>query len=221
MKDVDAERLLVIVGSGGHGRVVCDIARAIGRTKLLFCDPARAADKKLDDVPISSLDEVALLEEFGGRAEFIVAIGSRTVRRNALSRLEEAGASIACLLHPRASVSERTVIAPGTVAMAGAIINVGATIGAGTIINTGAIVDHDCVIGRWCHVAPGAVLGGTVTVGDLTDIGAGAVVLLNRKVGAGATVGAGAVVNRDVADGVTVVGSPARPMSVLEKRTVT
>ena len=49
-----------------------------------------------------------------------------------------------------------------------------------------------------------------VTVARDAVIGAGAVLLPGVRIGEGATVGAGAVVVRDVPDGATVVGNPAR-----------
>lgn len=53
-----------------------------------------------------------------------------------------------------------------------------------------------------------------VTVGDGATIGSGAVLLGGVSVGAGAMVGAGAVVSRDVPQGATVAGVPARQHGV-------
>jgi UDP-2-acetamido-3-amino-2,3-dideoxy-glucuronate N-acetyltransferase len=48
------------------------------------------------------------------------------------------------------------------------------------------------------------------TVEDGVSIGSGATVLCGVRLGKGAVVGAGAVVTRDVAEGETVLGNPAR-----------
>lgn len=78
------------------------------------------------------------------------------------------------------------------------------------IVNHGAVVDHDCVVGEFAHVAPNATLGGGVSVGRLSMVGAGATVLPGTRIGRGCIIGAGAVVRRDVPDGATVVGVPAK-----------
>lgn len=56
-----------------------------------------------------------------------------------------------------------------------------------------------------------------IFVGDDVVIGAGAIIVARTNtslyIGNGARIGAGAVVTKDVPPGVTVVGSPARPLS--------
>jgi acetyltransferase-like isoleucine patch superfamily enzyme len=80
-------------------------------------------------------------------------------------------------------------------------------------VNTAASLDHDCVLGAFAHVAPGTHLAGSVVVGDGAFLGVGVSVIPGRRIGAWATVGAGAAVIHDVADRVTVVGVPARPLA--------
>jgi acetyltransferase EpsM len=78
------------------------------------------------------------------------------------------------------------------------------------ILNLKASVSHDCQIGDFVIINPAATLCGDVTVADGSFIGAGAVVKNKIKIGRGVTVGAGAVVIRDLPDGATAVGVPAR-----------
>jgi serine acetyltransferase len=93
---------------------------------------------------------------------------------------------------------------------ANATINPLATVGTGAICNTGCIIEHECVVGEFAHIGPGAVLCGNVKIGDGTFVGANAVIKQGITVGKNAMIGAGAVVVKDVPDGVTVVGVPAK-----------
>ena len=96
---------------------------------------------------------------------------------------------------------------------AGVIVQIDAVVGRYCSLNTACTVDHDNVLEDGVNIAPGAHLAGHVTVCEGAFIGIGATIKGGVRTGRGATVGAGAVVLRDVADGVTVVGNPARPMS--------
>jgi acetyltransferase-like isoleucine patch superfamily enzyme len=97
--------------------------------------------------------------------------------------------------------------------MAGAVVNADATIGSGVIINTCASVDHDCRLGNGVHVCPRASLAGNVIVHDRSWIGIGACVIQGVTIGHDVIVGAGATVTADVPDGLTIIGTPARPIT--------
>lgn len=114
------------------------------------------------------------------------------------------------VVHPRAFVAADAIVGDGSQVLANAAVCASARLGRSVIVNTGASVDHDCHLGDAVHIAPGAVLAGEVEVGPLAFVGAGAVVLPRMRIGVGAVVGAGAVVTRDVGDGMTVSGNPAR-----------
>jgi sugar O-acyltransferase (sialic acid O-acetyltransferase NeuD family) len=141
----------------------------------------------------------------------VLGIGSNVVRQHIIDRL---GDSVSGLwrnaIHPRAIVSSHVTLGCDVVIVAGAVVNVSSVIGSHVIINTSASIDHDCVIGDYAHIAPGAHLAGGVSVGEGTLIGIGAVVTPGCTIGKWAIVGAGAVVVRDIPDGVTAKGVPAR-----------
>lgn len=191
---------LIIIGAGGHGRVVSETAKLNGYEVIDFLDDA---DNQ------ATVGKVADFIKYICDFEFIVAIGNNKVRMKIQSDLKKSGANIVSLVHPNATVSESASIGKGTVVMAGAVINAGAVVGDGAIINTCASVDHDCRIGNFSHISVGARICGTVEIGDCTWIGAGATVINNINICGGSTVGAGAVVVKDINISGTYVGVPA------------
>ena len=204
---------LVLIGAGGHARVVLDAARLAGWTIDGLVD-RDGSGREIDGARILG-DDTALAElRTRGTTHAVVAVGSIRpggLRADLFARLVAAGLEPAVIVHPSATVSARATVAPGSVVLAGAIINPGADIGRNVIVNTGAVVEHDCVIGDAVHLSPRSVLGGNVTVGSGAHVGIGAVVIQGLTIGAGALVAAGATVVDDVAPGTTVLGVPARP----------
>ncbi len=182
---------VVILGAGGHGRVVADILALAGVCVDGFLDDAKHGVVAGLPVlgPFARAFEVGFLD---GRAA-IVALGEN-VRRAALSRaLCDRGVTLATAIHPSAVVASDAVIGAGTMVGAGAIIGVAARIGRFCIVNTAASVDHDCALEDGAFVAPGARLCGGVRVGEGALVGAGAILLPGAIVPAGRTVPAGAV----------------------------
>lgn len=206
---------LVIVGAGGHAKVLADLIEAGGRFRVVGAtDPSpKGPAARLSGMTILGDDSILPRLKKQGVAHAAVGVGAspRTAPRARLRRtLLELGFQTPALVHPRAVVSPGAVLSPGTQVMAGAIINPGARLGPGCVINTGAIVEHDCELGPDAFVGPGAVLGGEVFLGEGSFIGLGAKVNPGVAVGERAVVGAGAVVVRDVRAGALVTGVPAR-----------
>lgn len=194
---------VILIGAGGHARVV----KACLKTERIgLIDSASSAGSSLDGLPVLGGDEVLVARSEPAH----VAIGDNARRRVVVERAgPRAWHSI---VSPHALVIGAVEIGEGAFVGARAVVQPGARIGRHAIVNTAAVVEHDCVIGDFAHVAPGAVLTGAVIVGEGTLIGAGAVVTPGVTIGRDAVVGAGAVVVRDVPDGVTVLGNPARPV---------
>jgi UDP-perosamine 4-acetyltransferase len=203
---------VVIIGAGGHGKVVLDILRAAGRYEPIgFVDAdTRLAGTTVGGLPVLGPTNVLprLIQQRVRHA--IIAIGDNRTRHRYMTLLEAEGFALASAIHPTAFVSPTATLGRNVAVGPHASVITEARIGDGTIVNTGAIVEHECEVREAVHVAPGAVLAGRVRVGAFAFVGIGAQVIQCMAVGEGATVGAGAVVIADVSPGATVVGVPAR-----------
>ncbi len=151
----------------------------------------------------------ALAAKSGGCA--VIAVGNNQTRRKITERFRSK-LNWATAVHASSYVHDTVTIQNGTVVFAGAIVQPETAIGAHCIINTGATVDHDCTIGDYAHLSPGVHLAGGITIGEGAFLGIGSSVIQGIRIGRNAVVGAGAVVIRDVPDGVTVAGVPARAL---------
>jgi len=205
---------VVIFGAGGHGRVVADVAVRCGYRPIGFVDDA------CDELgPFAGGHPIlGRLEDLGpedvANLWLVIAIGQNEARQRVAERALAQGWRFATLVHPSAQVGSRVTVGPGTVVMANVVINTDARIGAHVIINTAATVDHDCAIDDFVHIGPGSHLAGHVSVGKATQIGIGSRVTPGVAIADHVTVGAGATVIRPVGPGLTVVGTPAKPIPV-------
>jgi UDP-perosamine 4-acetyltransferase len=206
---------VVIIGAGGHGRVVLDILNAAGgHSVVAFLD----ADLSLRGTSVGSvpvLGPVNLLAKLWQQKvrHGIVAIGDNATRRRYGELLRQQGFELINAVHPSAAVSASAKLGRNVVVAAQAAICAEARVDDYAIINTGAIVDHETHVAAGAHITPGVCLAGRVQVGEDAFVGLGACVIQCLSIGRGAIVGAGAVVIRDVPDGATVVGVPARIVS--------
>jgi UDP-perosamine 4-acetyltransferase len=203
---------VVILGAGGHGKVVLDILRAAGQHNVVgFLDANRSlAGSTLCDVPVlGGMNLLPKLRQQKRIAAAIVAIGDNRARRSCASVCHEHGVELINAIHPSATVSRTAALGSNVVVAASATICVDARIEDSSIINTGAIVDHETVVGEAAHIAPGAVIAGRVTIGAAAFIGLGAKVIQCLSIGEESIIGAGAVVISDIPARVTAVGIPA------------
>jgi UDP-perosamine 4-acetyltransferase len=201
---------LLLVGGGGHAKVVIDVARACGFEVAGFLDPDPDAPP-IGEARRLGGDEAAPALLAQGLSHAFVALGDNRLRRKIGERLKAQGFTLATLVHPSAIVSPSAEIGAGVVVMPQAVVNAAARIGDHVIVNTGAVVEHDCVLGAGAHVAPRSAMGGCCAIGEEAFFGLGASARPQSRVGARATVGVGAVVIGEVAEDAVVVGAPARP----------
>lgn len=143
---------LLILGAGGYGKTVADLASQLGcYEKIAFLD-----DRKSGAGILGTCEEFFLFCD--ENTEVYPAFGNNTVRMDWIAVLMEEGIPVPVLVHPTAYVSPRASIAPGTVVLPKAVVNTGVTVERGCIVNIGALIDHDTVIGEGSHLAPGAIV---------------------------------------------------------------
>ena len=201
---------LIIIGAGGHGKVVADAAACADYWKEIVF-----ADKRYPDLSSAGhwpvINDHDDLDKFEKNAcDYIVAVGDNNIRLKLHNELKNKGFNLVNVIHPAAEISDYAELGVGNAVMVNAVINVDTKIGDACIINTAATVDHDCIIGDGVHISPGAHLAGQVEVGKYSWIGIGATVKQLVVIGENATLGAGSVAIEDIPDGKTAVGIPAK-----------
>ncbi len=200
---------LVIVGTGGHAKVVVDTLQGSSDVVILgFVDPNKEKGSLFLGYPILGTDQYLLNAKIDD-ITLIIGIGtakSCAIRQQTFLQFKVMGYDFHTTIHPTAILGRGVRIGGGSQVMAGTIVQPAVTIGENVIINTGAIIEHDTHIGDHVHIAPGSVLGGGVTIEDSVFVGLGARLLPQVRIGQGATIGAGALVLSDVEAGATVIG---------------
>lgn len=155
---------LVILGAGGYGRTVADVAYQLDYSTIVLDDADSAH-------PLSSFQSYINPSTY-----FISAFGNNAFRLEWINRIEGSSGQLATLIHPTAYVSPTTTISPGTVILPHAIVNTDVVVGKGCIINLGAIVDHGCILEEGVHICLGAIVKGENRIEKYSKIEAGEVV---------------------------------------------
>lgn len=143
---------LIILGAGGYGRVIADVAEQLQKYReILFLD-----DTGVSEDIVGKCDDYVRYIDL--ETEFYPAFGNNELRFGWLERLRSANARLATLIHPSAYISPKAKIYEGTVCLPNSVINSYTEVHSGCIINAGALVDHNCVIKKGVHICLGAIV---------------------------------------------------------------
>lgn len=205
---------LLILGAGGHGKVVAEAAKSMQQwNEICFLD-----DKPIENYPYKIIGDFASLEKWKTDfSQVVIALGDGKKRAYLLQRCEQQGFALATIIHSCACVSSSAIVGSGSVVFAQAVVNAGAVIGDGCIINSAAVIEHDCVIGNYTHISPNAALAGGVKVDEYSWVGIGSSVIELIVIGKNVIVGAGSVVIDNIQDNCMVVGVPAKVIKKYEQ----
>lgn len=198
---------VVIIGAGGHAKVIADIITKSNDNVIGFLDDNLDIQNKtiyLNKTVLGTTKDIDKYKEY----YFIIGIGNNNIRENIANNHDLKWYTA---IHPNAIIANEVSIEEGSVVMAGSIINTGTKIGKHCIINTKSSLDHDNIIENYVHISPGATLAGTVHIKEKTWICAGATIINNITIAKNNIIGAGSVVIKDInEENGTYVGVPAR-----------
>lgn len=205
MQDQDKHHI-IIIGAGGHSKVVLSTLLAMDEKVLGFVDD----DPKLINAEVAGykiLGNSTILHNMSGQAA-ILGIGSNQLRQKFASIYSHLNWKTA--IHPSAYVHESAKVGCGTVVFAGAVIQPDSVIGKHVIINTAASIDHDCQIQDYAHIAPGSHLAGGVNIKEGSFIGIKSCAIFGVSVGKWSKLGAGSVIVHSIVDYACAKGVPAK-----------
>ncbi len=200
ISDIDISKPIIILGAGGHAKVVIEALLQSGRKIIGLTDPVQTESSEYfgvkflgnDDAILHySINEVVLVNAVG-------AIPDSNVRCELNERMEEKGFQFTQVIHPSAVIASDVKIAQGAQIMAGVVIQPSVSIGRSCIVNTGVVVEHDCVIHDYCHLAPGVTLSGNVAIGNRTYIGTGTSVIQGISIGQDSIIAAGSIIHKNI-----------------------
>ena len=144
---------LLILGAGGYGRTIADIARQLGcYQKIAFLDDGKAGTPGV----LGTCED--FLQFADETTEMYPAFGNNTVRMGWLERFEDHGIRVPVMVHPSAYVSPLATLYAGVTVLPKAVVNTGTVVKNGCIVNIGVLIDHDCVLEEGCHLAPGVII---------------------------------------------------------------
>lgn len=197
---------VVVVGAGGHSRVVCPLIKLLGHHVTYLLDD----NEKLHGKQVHGLLVKGNTDDLKNETDAFIAIGNNAIRKKIVESVDKK--NYPSFIHPDALISSEAEIGEGTVIMAGAIIQPGSKIGDHVIVNSGVVIDHDCTLENYTQIAPSATLAGSCTLKEGAFMGVNACVIEGLTLGEWSVVGAAAAVISDIPEHCTAVGVPAKPI---------
>ena len=206
-------RRAIILGTGGHCRMVLSILLEVDRHYVL--DIFELAELRFGEtilgIPVNAT--ASNLDSFRGKStvDVFLAIGNNVLRQEWWHKVKDLELPLPNLISPHATVNRFAKLGVGNVVCARAFIGPECEIGNNNLINTGAIVEHEVKMGSHCHLSSSSTIAGRSRIYDNCVVGAGATVIDNLTIASDTTLGAGAVLisNIEHSNGV-YVGIPAR-----------
>ncbi len=190
---------IVIYGASDHSKVVAEIARLNGYTKITHIDDGDNSFMSFNDFAKQDL-----------QTPIAFGIGQNHIRAKLYQKCVNNDIKFITLIHPSAIISETVTIEEGTVVMANAVINADTKIGKACIVNTSCVIEHDNDIGNFVHISPQVACAGNVKIGDCTHIGIGSCIIQRIVIGSDTIIGAGSVVVQNIENQKLAYGNPCK-----------
>ncbi|MEH7493776.1 acetyltransferase [Neobacillus niacini] len=202
---------VVVIGHGGHSKVVSDIIRATNDLYIIgYLDNNYERIQVINNLIFGPISAAMQLKEEHKNVQFVMAIGDNRARKLVVEKLGLSTKDYLTIVHPSASISPSANIGFGTVVMPQAVINADVIVGNHCIINSGAVVEHDSLLNDFVHLCPNSTIAGTVKMHEGSCVGSGATIIPNRRIGEWTMIGAGSTVIDHLPAYSLAVGTPAK-----------
>ena len=206
---------LLILGSGGHGRVVADVAEKTNFfQEISFLDNTFSNSNFSKSVNskkvIGEISKTNIEKYSSDFSHAFVGIGDNKIRNNWLKIVGTLNFEIPTIIDPSAKISKYALLEKGCFINTNVVIQCNARIKFGSILNTSCTIDHDSIIGEGTHISPGVHIAGNVNIGKFCWVGIGSQIIQNVQIGDNVTVGGGSLVLKDIPKNSKVFGSPVK-----------
>lgn len=213
--------IFAVYGASGFGREVMPVIReaffknGMNRDQFVFVD-----DKP--DSDIVNGHRVMTYEDFINSDYLLkyatIAIANSKIREVLVQKCTNDGIEFIDVIANNTIKLDEVYLGQGCILSPFVTLTSNIKIGKHFHANIYSYVAHDCVIGDFVTFAPGVKCNGNVVIEDHVYIGTGAILKQGTPkrplvIGRGAVVGAGAFVNKNVPEGVTVIGNPAKELT--------
>ena len=175
----------MLVGAGGFGRVVSELARQ--SYDCAFVDDGVEIGTAICDIPVIGHTE-DLQELFTEYQNLIIAIGNNAVRERIYDMAKSIGYRFPNLISPSAYISPYAKLGWGCVVLNNVVVQNGSTVGNGVLLNPGVEIHHDCTVGDYDLIYTNSVVRTYATVGKCVRIGSNVTICNNAVVSDGADI---------------------------------
>lgn len=209
---------ILVVGSGGHAKVVIDAIEKIIENQHkyhiigLIDDYRKPGEETFDHRILGGLEDLPQLIKKNSAYGIVIAIGNNFNRQKVTEKIKGLcpKAYFPPIVHPSVIIGRNTLIGEGTYIGAGVLINPSAIIGSFCLLTTGSIFGHDAWMGDFSCILAHSVIGAYARIGFGSAISMGVTVGRKITIGEHTVIGAGSVVVRDIPSYVVAYGVPAK-----------
>jgi len=210
-------RRLYIYGAGGMGREVLELARTVNAIEQRWDWMGFVDDISGRSAGPSVAGTGELLLHSSSATDVAIGIADPEAKQRLTTRLmENRCLHFPVLVHPQAYVSPGAHLGQGVIIQWGCWVSTDVDLADFSFLNVACCIGHDVLIAKYTSLMANVDLGGRVQVGECCYFGTKSTVVPGVHIGRDVRIGAASLVVQNVADGLTVMGNPAR---VIDRRT--
>lgn len=212
-----------IYGTGGFAREVMPLLKEniniqdkSIKKKILFIDDFLGANSFINGIEVVSFN---YLKDNYSNIECCIAIADKNTRKKLSQKCSINQIKLKSIISRNSVIMDNVELGEGSILSPFVTITSNVKIGQSFHANIYSYIAHDCIIGDFVTFAPGVKCNGNVHIHDGVYIGTGAIIHPGKKgnpiiIGKNSKIAAGAVITKNVPENVTMIGNPAKILSL-------